>query len=215
MNNNKIKPKTNYFKTEKVAAILTIAILLTMSLIGNAFAKYISALDTNYIARVAYWGVGITNDSDLFENSYIGADNNSALTTVKGSNNAKVIAPGTSGITTFNLVFADNNAPEVAYRLSANISGTYNEVWAGYEPLEFSIDNNDWKSLDEFNTRLSTAISNTIYEPGQVIDRPITIYWRWPFNGDNVKDTELGLASSLGQNPTINLSVKLTAEQID
>jgi hypothetical protein len=215
MNTNNIKSKTNYFKTEKIATILTIAVLLTMSLIGNAFAKYISALDTDYTARVAYWGIGITNDSDLFANSYTGADNNSALTTVKGSENAKVIAPGTSGVTTFNLVFADNKAPEVAYKISANISGTYNEVWGGYEPLEFSIDNHDWKALDEFNTRLSTAIANNIYEPGQIIDRPITIYWRWPFNGDTVKDTDLGIASSLGQNPTINLSVKLTAEQVD
>jgi len=50
-------------------SLLVTTILIT-SVVSGTYAKYISSIDLKDEARVAIWNIGITNEIDLFRDSY-------------------------------------------------------------------------------------------------------------------------------------------------
>lgn len=129
----------------RLASILLVCVLLTTSVISGTFAKYISTAEASDTARVAKWGVELTVDGeDVFATEYDG--------TVKSSVTAEdVVAPGTKNDT--GVTFSVKGTPEVAFKLTANLSTDDNKpedifLKAGTYPDYTTEDNTDTFSLD-------------------------------------------------------------------
>ncbi len=164
----------------RLSSVLLILVLLTTSVVGSTFAKYTTEGTAIDSARVAKWGVSITvdNQGEFFASTYAKDDNASGLTaansvvavTNAGGGQDKVVAPGTSGSTTFTIA----GTPEVAFKLTADVdatstvklekgkdytmpAGTFEEAevkvkpTADYEPITFKIekqkDATTWETL--------------------------------------------------------------------
>ena len=96
----------------RLASILLVLVLMTSSVVGGTFAKYTTSATSEDSARVANWGFERTNSMDL-TNLFLGSYDN-----VASNNGDDVIAPGTSGSTSFQFAYDETNgtAPEVAYK---------------------------------------------------------------------------------------------------
>ncbi len=116
-------------KSLRAASGLFILVLVTTCIIGATFAKYTTTGTANDMARVAKWGVSINmstdDDNGIFKTTYATDDenvkttiNNSVVAVTKTDNTQdKVVAPGTTGSTTFTI----SGTPEVAFKLTAGV----------------------------------------------------------------------------------------------
>jgi len=130
----------------RLASVLLICVLLTTSVVGGTFAKYVTTQTGTDTARVAKWGVTITANGMTFANSYKNDEKNgtsivaNAGTSVKAiDDKAHVVAPGTKG----ELVSASiTGKPEVAVRVEYEPTLTL-EKWKvedkEYCPLIFTV----------------------------------------------------------------------------
>lgn len=116
-------------KMMRTAAVLGVATMLTASVLSGTFAKYTTTAEGTDSARVARWGVKITmaNDDSIFSSTYAknSTDTQTNITnTVVAKTHTdsvagdKVVAPGTSGETTFSI----SGTPEVAFKLDVAVS---------------------------------------------------------------------------------------------
>ena len=197
--------KKNNRKLAVVAAILVFLVALTSVFIGT-LAKYITSSTGSDSAVVAEFGLNVPNTVNLFSDSY---------TNVKANaDGKKIIAPGTDGNYQFNVT----GKSEVAYTVSADVSVTYSEEWDEYEPLEFSIDGENWTDLAQFETNLSTALASDILAPNATYESNQKIYWRSPFSvssENDVKDTGMGSDAASGTAADVSIELKVTATQVD
>ena len=101
----------------RIASTLLIAVLLTTCAIGATFAKYATAASAEDSARVAYWGFNGTTFTieNLFTDNY---------TDVIANDSSDVIAPGTTGSSTFYFKPQNETAPEVAYKITVDTEGS-------------------------------------------------------------------------------------------
>lgn len=111
-------------KMMRIASVLLVAVLLSTCVISGTFAKYTTSATSDDSARVAKWGVGIvvSNDSNLFSDSYTDKDLNK-VTVNTSSVGTNLVAPGTSstengGTTTITIT----GTPEVAVKITAAIA---------------------------------------------------------------------------------------------
>lgn len=115
-------------KMMRTAAVLGVAALLTTSALSGTLAKYTTTAEGTDSARVAKWGVTITmaDDDSIFKSTYAKASSSTSTSienTVVASNHSdgnvgdKIVAPGTSGETTFSI----KGTPEVAFALNVKI----------------------------------------------------------------------------------------------
>lgn len=102
-------------KMMRAASGLLVATLLTTSVISGTFAKYVTSAEGSDSARVAKWGITMNNGTDMFSDTYDAAND----ATVSSSDQAKVVAPGTHGSTTYSV----SGAPETAYKITFAASG--------------------------------------------------------------------------------------------
>ena len=195
-------------KTMKLAVMVTVAIMVTMALIGTGFAKYITEGVFADNARVAYWGIGVDESMDLFATSY--------GSTVLSSADDDVVAPGTDGDGT--IVFTtDTGLPEVSYELVSDLT-VVADGWNGTCPLVFTISDGTTTVSDINATDLADEMEDLLgsvtYNPG---DAPssITVEWEWPFSVDDVADTADGDNAAAGNAATITISGTVSAEQLD
>lgn len=95
-------------KMLRMASALLMLVLLTTSVVGGTFAKYVTEADASDSARVAKWGIKMDVDgSGTFKAAYD--------TTVQSENSTdKVVAPGTSGTA----IYSVSGAPETAYKIT-------------------------------------------------------------------------------------------------
>lgn len=194
-------------KMMRLASALLVAVLLTTCAISGTFAKYVSEASVTDQARVAKWGWGDTSISlDLFDDTY--GD------TVDASDDANVIAPGTSKKATLVWTPAGSFAPEVDYVLSFAVNATI--------PAEIEAEL-DWTlSIDGTETAYTTfaaleaALEAKTYNGDAAAVGPtvnIEIGWVWSFNGgDDVADTTLGNDGTL---KSLSVTVTMTATQVD
>ena len=143
----------------KIAAVVLVAVLLTTCAISTTFAKYVTpTVDKDYTeARVARWGITITNTSDdqLFANKY-GSDASTIY--VQGVGSDLVVAPGTTNENAA-AVSLTIDGPEVAYKLTATADfelDTVANAWqveggSIYFPVKFTIGGSE-VDLDGQNT---------------------------------------------------------------
>ena len=212
-------------KMMRAASGLLVATLLTTCVISGTFAKYTTTTSGSDNARVAYWGFNQDADTTiaLFADTY---------TNVDSENGDKVIAPGTDGTSTFKFVYDENNKakkPEVAYtfKVDAAITGDHSKLDAD-KSFKWTLQKKGDTSATEYQTAdalvaaikaLSGDPSGTkTYNPGELptaftaADEEYTVGWKWDFEGQDVKDTELGNEADL---ENVDLSISITATQID
>lgn len=191
----------------RVAALLLVCVLATTCGISGTFAKYVSDAEVTDQARVARWGWGDTSISlDLFSDTYDG--------TVDSSDDANVIAPGTTQTGTLIWTPAATFAPEVDYTLSFAVSATI--------PAKIEAEL-DWILVIDETTHnyttfdaLEAALEAKTYDGEASAVGPtvnIQIGWTWAFNGgDDVADTTLG---DMGTLLELFVTVTMTATQVN
>lgn len=107
-------------KMMRIASFLLVAVLMSTSAISGTFAKYVTTASASDTARVAKWGIKMdSTGASTFVDTYqsgtpatdtvVGTDGDDVDTIVDD-----VVAPGTSGSTTYHVT----GAPETAYKVS-------------------------------------------------------------------------------------------------
>ena len=224
-------------KMMRLSALLLVAVLLSLSVIGGTWAKYVttsSALEET--VTVAKWGVEITStlDNKVYQNATGETDINTG--TIKVDAATDLIAPG------FKAKFFEttiSGTPEVAcktsYASTLTLTGWTLEDTSEYCPLVFTVNGTEYKIVEddqddqteEITTvaELIEAVQDAIdgvtteYAAGTDLsarDQDLVVYVSWVFEVDaatNANDTYL---ANKGANvPTIELSVVCTVEQIN
>lgn len=218
-------------KMMRLAAVLLVCVLLSTSVIGGTFAKYTTTATASDNARVAKWGVTVTNTQGSmfvkeYESDSKSADPAYTANTVIAA--ADVVAPGTTKENLTDLVV--NGTPEVAVRVTYDAtltlenwtvdSGEYCPIVFTVEGTEYKIDGTSITDVATLKSKVEAAIeacskdyaANVKIENGT--DAP-TVSWSWPYStstDNDKKDTSLGDAATPA---TIKLEVKVTATQID
>lgn len=234
--------KKNYIL--RAAAVLLALVLITSSLVGGTFARYVKSGSGSDTARVAKFGVGITATGTMFATEYAtddGAVSGTIANSVVSSDTDKLVAPGTKGeMAKITL----SGTPEVAVNVSYTPTVVKLEKWkdAGdnfYCPLVFSIKQGgtttnifgiDYTTADGLETAIKNAISaySRSYAAGTNLGTAHTdgleISWSWQIEtGDNdgekaannVKDTYLGDQAANGNAAKVEIEVACTVTQID
>ena len=188
-----------------ILALLVLVLIITGTFIAT-YAKYVTANTVDESAVVAKFGLNIPGTIDLFADSYTNVQSD--------TEDKKIIAPGTTGKYTFIVT----GTSEVAYTVSADITVTYSEEWADYEPLQFSTDGDAWTTFEEFETKLRDALASDTLEPNKPYSGTQTIHWQWPYYvspENDVKDTAMGALAADGTAPEVTIGLKVTATQVD
>ena len=138
-------------KTMRLASGLLCATLLTTSIVGGTFAKYITTDSAKDTARVAKFGVVASASGNLFGDSYVksGQTNANEIQTAAWSANtesatawsddALIVAPGTQN--TKGMTFTVKGTPEVS-------TAMHLDVPEGETSGEGSNDNKDYVNTD-------------------------------------------------------------------
>ncbi|MBR5558830.1 MAG: hypothetical protein IKU72_01120 [Oscillospiraceae bacterium] len=228
----------------RAASVLLIAVMLTTSVISGTFAKYTTSGTATDTARVAKWGVTITEttDSKLFSDAYAFHDASSpSANSVLSQTTDLVVAPGTDKAESTNFTIAGQ--PEVSVHVGyEGVVNLENWVVGGnyYCPLVVTVGTTtlsglDYTDADDFESDIEAAIAAVSENYGVGTDLSaasddLSISWSWPFEGstgiihatnvqDNAKDTALGNAGTdvdpSGTPATINVAVTCTVTQID
>ena len=113
-----------------IATVLLCAVFVTTSVLSTTFAKYTTTgeLDSE-TARVAKWGIKLSNSSDADYSWSVVENGNSIIAASSGTAGNNVIAPGTSG---YLACFKVTGNPEVAHNVTMNFNVTIGD---GYEKL--------------------------------------------------------------------------------
>lgn len=177
-------------------AALLVAVAVTSYSVSGTYAKYTTSKTYTDSARVAKWGIGMTNEVNLFSSDYVD---------VKSVDGKDVVAPGTKGEYTFELT----GAPETNYTLDVEVTGTDN-----IGQLVYTLDNVEYATMAEL-----VAAIDALYDPAKVYAANVssesrhTIGWYWTFEEDeanNTTDTTLGNKNVLD---TVSLTVTINAVQ--
>lgn len=149
-----------------MASALLILTLLTTSVIGGTFAKYVSEGSVSDTARVAKWGVEIKTSGTLYSDAYAIAnaaddtksnipvtwDSNAAadkITVAAKESKDNIVAPGTKSYG-HGLSFSISGTPEVAVKVMATIKAEDIYLAAGtYGVLVKAADVDDALSLQK------------------------------------------------------------------
>lgn len=200
----------------KIASVLMIAVLLTTCVISGTFAKYATANASEDSARVAYWGFNGTTFTidNLFAKTY-STDVNAP---------ADVIAPGTAGSATFSFKPQNATAPEVAYKITVDTTGS--EIAADLVAntnIQWKLDDGAWGSFADMLGAIEALSTDTIapneFDESWGATAEHTIAWQWIINdvsdaanAQNVVDTALG--NKLTPD-TVKVVISILAEQVD
>ena len=220
----------------RMAAVLLVGVLLTTSVIGGTFAKYVTTESGSDIARVAKFGVEITADSfDMFDTDYA-TDDTAKFTganSVSSSDDDKLLAPGTSG--SFGNI-AITGTPEVAVDVAivatVAVSGDWIVDGKFYCPIVVTVGTEnisglDYDSADAFAAAIKAKIDgkSAQYAPNEELDAiydntNLDLAWEWAFEGTaggkqtDAKDTALG-GKAVTEDLTISIGVTITVTQIN
>lgn len=223
----------------RLASFLMIAVLLSTSVVGSTFAKYVTAETGSDTARVAKFGVEITANGEMFSDKYVNVDGGNiagdANLTVEAAE--KAVAPGTTGdLVAMTIAGTPEVSVEVKYEATLTLEGweadlTDDDVveTAYYCPLEITVGSQTFKGLDyaneadpvaAFKADVEEAINayTDEYAPNQPmanVGAPV-VSWVWEFEGNNdYADTYLGDQAAEGNAATITLEITTTVTQLD
>lgn len=228
-------------KKMSILAVLVLTVILSTGSVAGTYAKYTSAIDYADEARVAKWGITMSDSTTddpffvgLFQNEYTSVDG--VNSDVKGENGEKVIAPGTTGEYTFRV---GGTAPETNYTVEIRISDI-TDAFANleYKPVVYWLDDDDQlgitydtiEGLADAIAKLYTDASGDpiVYAAGTAPTRAHTIHWAWAFDdelgditGQDAKDTAYGndaadaVNIALGDIKKIGFKVTVVANQTE
>ena len=193
----------------RLASILLVCVLLTTSVISGTFAKYTSSATATDTASVAKWQINVgdvniaqattqTITFNLFD-TINDTDGSGAETHVS----AGLIAPGTMG--TFGVTITNNSEVDATIKAALSAKETGGDI-----PLLYSADGSAWVS------DLADLTVQEDLKPGEDVD--VSVQWQWIFEVDeagNTADTLLGIAAASGTAPAVEVTMAVTATQID
>jgi hypothetical protein len=223
-------------KMMRIASVLLVAVLLSTCAISGTFAKYITEVSSSDYARVAKWGFDTASISiaDLFKESYTNV--------ATATDNYTIIAPGTSGFTTFK--FEAEGEPEVDYTFSvvateecSDLIKKSNIKWALVTGTQApAADSGEWGTWDAMIAEINALSGTGSYTAGNLpdmVNKDYAICWMWAFTSSNdgknagaettvdnegettivsVNDTYLGNAA-VSEDLKVELTITITAEQ--
>lgn len=229
--------KKNVFM--RAALLMLVLTLITSVFVGSTFAKYVTTVNSEDKARVAYWGFQTSNSMDLtglFAPTYDGG-------AVDSVDDADVIAPGTSGSTTFSFAWDEEvsaydaevgvTGPEVKYNFNITvvencdtlIKGNANILWALDATDVSDPDDAAYGTWDEMIAAIKALsgdasgskdyAANTLPAEFTSTDDVHTISWIWVFSTDaagDTYDTNMGNAAELDD---VSINITITATQLD
>lgn len=184
-------------KNIRRAGIVTALVVVTLSLVGGTLAKYTSEGGGSAEARVAKFEVsggelsqGFNVDA-LFDNwddavvvnpsSGVVTEPSNETDVWSGNTDENVIAPGTSGKFTIDVV----NDSEVSVDYEVSLSLPTDMTGLASLPIEFSTvsfnqSSNEWEASAWSSTLSNATISGTLTAAGSGdVKDTRTIYWRW------------------------------------
>ncbi len=182
---------------------LLLAALVSAYSVCGTYAKYVSSFDAVDEARVAKWDFSLVGNSsnsrydiDLFKDSYeITSGVNPYTYVVSSEAGVKVVAPGTQGEYTYNVVGTaeTNYTVDMTVDIENNIKivddVSNKEI---YNPILFSIDGGKtWMTDTNLKNKLETLFNKgTVYPANFALDTKSTIQWKWAF--ETTKDITTG-----------------------
>jgi hypothetical protein len=226
----------------RTASALLVFTMLTTSIISGTFAKYTTANTMTDTARIAKFGVTVSQPSTAFLKAYE-ADDSTLQADYSVSAAENVIAPGTSNTITN---ITASGTPEVAVEVSYSTTVDLGDNWvdasgAYYCPLILKVNDTefygmDYASADAFEAAVKAAVENASaqYAAGTNLATAMSsdalkVSWGWAYgagqstvNGttftgtsasnSDEKDTALSAAENA---PEISIDLKVTISQID
>lgn len=116
-------------KMMRAASALLVAVLLTTCAVSGTFAKYVTEDSAKDSARVAKFGVVVTADGTLFEDTYKNAPTTTEneMTVVAGDQ-TDVVAPGTNNADDA-FVFSVTGTPEVDVKVDVVVTEADNDIF--------------------------------------------------------------------------------------
>ena len=208
-------------KSTLLLMLLLLLVCLTFSAVGGTYAKYTSSANGTDSISVAKWsikagslgnekeitvaGTSPTLDFDLFSTVY---DEDGGEEKDVG---VGVVAPGTSG--SFDLSIINDSEVNASYTVSLSENNAHGL------PFLYSLDNVHWVgdlSDEKANWDGTNESINEHLRKGKTIQMNggedlITVYWKWPFDGDMTKDTNAGIS----EDENITIIADIIAEQVD
>lgn len=193
-------------KMMRLASLLLVMVLMTTCIIGGTFAKYTTSVTSSDSARVAYWGFQSANSMNLtglFKDAYDG--------TVDSVDGKDVIAPGTSGSTTFAFAWDEETTawdgakvnvtgPEVAYEFTVAVEENCDALIKANPNIQWQLDENGYGTWDEMIADIKALSGdasgtheyapNTLPTAFTAADTVHTISWQWIFETADVNGTE-------------------------
>lgn len=218
----------------RLAAVMLMCVLLTTSVVGGTFAKYVTSETGGDSARVAKWGVTVTVNGDTaFADEYDATDSAAiakgvAKSVVEASGfDDTLVAPGTGGSLVTSSI---SGTPEVAVHVECNatltLTGWEDDTSAYYCPLVITIDGTEYYGMNDAYLTAPDPAAAFIADVEAKLDADYyvqantdlttghTVDWSWPFytsDDNDKKDTALGDAGTA----KIEFTYEITVTQVD
>lgn len=181
----------------KIGAAAVVLTLVTSSLVGGTFAKYVTNASGTAAGTVAKWGVVFKNGDKTFEDA--------ASINIAGQSGAGTILPGDRGFFTVNI---EGKEAEVGFDYSITLAADGQDVNALGDKLVFYSD--DYTTKLENNT-LTGEVAYDGTTPANM-DKEIKVYWELPESAGANED-EINAADTLLAGKTVSYTVTMTATQ--
>ncbi len=194
-------------KSKKLLVALAIALMaaLVVGMGAMTYSRYITSGSTgNTTATAAKWGYVVTVSADnLFGSAYNQGKRvevSATQTDVKLlANSGNVVAPGTSGSMTITI----NGSAEVNAQLVISVTEGTDIHLGEYYPIRWTLNEKNESTSTPLveKSKLSEVVSklqeqNATYEANTTIDKTYTLSWEWAIDGDDTKDTIIGMIAS-------------------
>lgn len=215
-------------KTLRLALLVLLLAVVTMSVISGTLAKYVESVtgtDTARVAKFEYTLSGMTGDGDTKTLKLFDSVTDTGILGNLANDGKKLVAPGSEGSINVELT----NKSEV--KISAGF--TLTETNTNKIPIVYKYNNAYYSSVIPANTEvtlhdggttatvtgdlsaLAAAVGNAT-PVNQNATSTISLGWAWAFTGDGTtqtdsSDTTLGKAGSA----TVELKVKCDVTQLD
>ena len=211
------------------------AAVLSLSLVSNTFAKYVSTGSSEDSARVAKWGVVI--NAEVYADDNLEANLTATENEIVASGTAPdLLAPGT-GVKFASVTI--NGTPEVAVRVTytATLELT-GWTWdddddlgtpeVEYMPLVFVINGNAYSyagvgaaNIDAFEDKIEEIIAAYSEQYAAGLDLltenagNLTVSCYWEYAGNDAADTAFGDKAANSTAPKVDLTINCTVTQVE
>ncbi|WP_320956498.1 hypothetical protein [Enterocloster asparagiformis] len=184
----------------KIGAAAVVLTLVTSSLVGGTFAKYVTNANGTAAGTVARWGVTFKNG----ENEFVG-DNAKITLTGKGGKNT--ILPGDKGNFTISL---DGSSADVGFTYTINIKAASDDALGN--KLVFYSDDTYADGVKLTDGELTDTVGYDATTPANM-KKEITVYWQLP-ESTGVDQAAIDAADTELAGKLASYDITMKAEQV-